>query len=270
MINTYSKEELKQYGIYMILNTITNDFYIGSTIQSFSVRLSRHKSSMNFTKQDSKKPGCVHLVNAVLKYGKENFEFKILRNFVNKKDSKRTKEIIVYLEEKYITNLNPKYNICKKPTKGGCPNLDRKLTDIWKQRIGEKAKLYKHSDNLEQYYKIIEQNKEGSSIYKITKNNEVFIGSVVECVKHFNIDPCSIFNAYNKKYKSTLFDNIEKLKSQKKKIKLYLENEEKIFNSYNECDRFLNRWRGYTSTQIVNNKNVILKYKYELINEDIV
>ena len=37
-----------------------------------------------------------------------------------------------------------------------------------------------------------------------------------------------------------------------------------------ECDKYLNLWRGYTSTQIVNNKNVILSFKYEIINEDIV
>lgn len=75
----------------------------------------------------------------------------------------------------------------------------------------------------------------------------------------------------NQENKSREGWKIELIKTQKKKIELILDNNlSKIFNSFNECDKFLNMWRGYTSTQITNNKSVVLKYKYNLINEDIV
>lgn len=261
MTTKYYEEELKSYGIYKITNTITNDFYIGSTIESFQKRKSKHISDFK-----NKKPNCKKLYNAVLKYGIENFKFDILKSFINKKESKRTKTIITYIEEKYINNLNPTYNICKHPTKGGCPNLGKKLSQEWKNKIGEKSKLYKHiGDN---YIKISKQNKQGSSLYKI---NDAFIGSLIDCSKHYNVDVGTILNTYNKKYKSKTIIKVEKIKNQKKKVLLFLENENNIlFNSYSECDKFLQMWRGYTSTQIVNNKSLILTYRYELINEDIV
>ena len=60
---------------------------------------------------------------------------------------------------------------------------------------------------------------------------------------------------------------IEKLSKQAKTIKLYYENNEiKIFNSFNECDRFLNMWRGYTSEQYNRKKTVLKdKYKFEVL-----
>lgn len=261
MKTNHTKEELKFYGVYKILNIITNDFYIGSTTESFTKRKSKHISDFK-----NKKLNCKKLYNSFLKYSIENHEFVIMKAFKNKKDSKKTKEIITYIEEKYINNLNPKYNISKYPTIGGCPNLGKKLSQEWKNKIGEKSKLYRHLG--ENYIKINEQNKLNSSLYKI--NNE-FIGSLIDCAKYYNVDICTILNVYNKKYNSKKISSVEKIKSQKKKVKLFLENENDIiFNSYSECDKFLQMWRGYTSTQIVNNKSVILNYKYEIINEDIV
>ena len=61
---------------------------------------------------------------------------------------------------------------------------------------------------------------------------------------------------------------VEVIKTQKKKIKVYIENEIKIFKSYSECDKFFNMWRGYTSTLIndkLTSKLIIDKYKYEIV-----
>lgn len=77
-----------------------------------------------------------------------------------------------------------------------------------------------------------------------------------------------MYNYYNKKFNSKVISKIEKLKSQKKKIILIKENFKKEFVSFNECDRFLNMWRGFTSSQVVKNRKVILDYNY--IIEDIV
>ena len=254
-------EELKFYGVYKIVNTVTNDFYIGSTIESFQKRKSKHISDFK-----NKKSNCKKLYNAMSKYNIENFKFIILKSFKNKKDSKKTKKIITYIEEKYINNLNPSYNICKHPTKSGCPNLGKKLSQEWKDKISEKSKLYRHvGDN---YVKVVKQNKQGASLYKI---NDDFIGSLTDCAKYYNVDVGTILNVYNNKYNSKKILSVEKIKSQKKKIMLLLKDGNNIiFNSYSECDKFLLMWRGYTSTQIVNNKSQILTYDYKLINEDIV
>lgn len=61
------------------------------------------------------------LHNAFKKYDISNFKFEILEIIEDK-------SIIRLREEFYIKTLNPKYNICKEPSKGGSPNLGRKLS----------------------------------------------------------------------------------------------------------------------------------------------
>lgn len=271
MTTNHTHSELKYYGIYIIKNIITNDIYIGSTIQSFSARKATHISSYKKYKLDGARAIHPILYRAYEKYNENNFEFIILKSFKNKKDSETTKKIIAYLEERCINQLNPKYNVCLKPTLSGCPNLGRKLSEEWKSNIGEKSKLYRHTgDNLD---KMIKQNKKGSSIYRITDlQDNIFEGSLIECCNHFNTNNNNrVLDFYNKKVKNSIyFKKIEKLKSQSKKLILYVENEEIQFQSYGKCDKYLQMWRGYTSTQIVNNKKTILNFKYLLINEDIV
>lgn len=270
MQTIHSQIDLKHFGIYIIKNTINDNFYIGSTIESFQKRKQKHKKSYERWINGLEKNQIPHLYKAIRKYGIENFEFIIYKKFINKKNTIRTKKIITYIEEKYIESLKPHYNICKKPTKGGCPNLGRKLSNEWKNKIGEKSKLYKHVGSV--YDDKVRQNKEGSSTYKIEDlKGNIFIGNVKECKEYFNVSIRSILDKYkNKNHKSILFKNVEKIKNQKKKIKLFLEKKEIIFDSYGECDKYLNMWRGFTSTQIVNKRKLILNYKYELLNKDIV
>lgn len=260
MQTNHTTQELDYYGIYKITNIINNDFYIGSTIESFKKRKAKHISDIKHGK-----PNCTRLFNAATKYGVNNFKFEIVRPFKNKKDSKRTKEIITYFEERYIRDLKPHYNISLFPTIGGCPNLGRKLSQEWKNKIGEKSKLYKHTGKI--FSKVEKQNKENSSLYIV---NDEFTGSLIECSTHYDVDICTILNVLNQKHKSKKIKNVVKIKNQKKKILLTLNEESILFNSYSECDKFLNMWRGFTSTQVVNNKKHILNYSYKIINEDIV
>ncbi len=37
------------------------------------------------------------------------------------------------------------------------------------------------------------------------------------------------------------------------------------FYSFGECDRYLEMWKGFTSTQVVNKKDKILNFEYELL-----
>lgn len=69
---------MKIAGIYLILNTINNKVYIGSSINIES-RWYEHKWKLNKNRHGSK-----HLQATWNKYGKENFEFKIIEEILDK------------------------------------------------------------------------------------------------------------------------------------------------------------------------------------------
>lgn len=246
-------------GIYKITNIITKDCYIGSTKEGFYKRFGKHLSSYRNYKEFGKKKIHPILFNAYCKYGIDNFIFEIIE-IVEDLDQ------IQIREQFYIQSLNSKYNLCKIPTKGGCPNLNRKLSINWKNNIREKSKLYKHSCN-ENLEKVTINNKLGSSLYKIVTKNEEFTGSLKDCANKFKVDPSSILNWYKDKHSCSFNYQIFKVKSQKKKIKIFFEKEILIFNSFNDCDKYLNKWRGYTSTMTLRKDILCEKYLYEIIDD---
>lgn len=84
-------------GVYEIKNTINNNCYIGSSC-NLHVRILNHKGMLKNNKHHS-----IILQRAYNKYGKDNFEFNILQTC-------NCNEVI-QLEQKYIDELKPKYNI---------------------------------------------------------------------------------------------------------------------------------------------------------------
>lgn len=263
MKSEIDQEVLRKWGVYQITNLINGDFYIGSTTESFKKRIFyKHISDYYLWLNDeTKRAICPILYKAFKKYGIENFKVEILICFNRKKDSKTNKKIVTYLEGKLVRKLKAHYNICKFPELGGCPNLGRKLDSEWKQKISEKSKLYKHSNNEKVYNDKKQQNKDLSSIYSVEKENIIFQGSAIECCNFLNVKRAMFYRLKNiEKYK------IQKIKSQKQSIKLIDDDKKEIvFNSFGECDKFLKMWRGFTSTQVVNKKEKILNHNYELL-----
>ncbi len=98
-INKFSKDKA---GIYLILNKVTLDYYIGSAATSrFYSRFHKHLISL---------VGSKIVKNAVRKYGIDNFAFIILELFpekVNKDNNKR----LLNIEDFYLKSLLPNYNI---------------------------------------------------------------------------------------------------------------------------------------------------------------
>lgn len=98
-LNEYSKNKA---GIYLILNKITLDYYIGSAATSkFYSRFYKHLISL---------VGSKIVKNAVRKYGINNFSFVILELFpeeVNKENNKS----LLNIEDFYLKSLLPNYNI---------------------------------------------------------------------------------------------------------------------------------------------------------------
>jgi len=89
-------------GIYLILNKVTLDYYIGSASTGrFHARFSNHLFNFNGSKV---------VKNAVKKYGLSSFAFMVLELFpdiVNKENNKK----LLDLEDFYLKSLLPNYNI---------------------------------------------------------------------------------------------------------------------------------------------------------------
>jgi group I intron endonuclease len=89
-------------GIYMIVNKITKDYYIGSAATNkFYARFSNHLIYFR---------GSKIVKSAVKKYGLENFAFIILDLYSNIVTKENNKELLD-LEDRYLKLLLPNYNI---------------------------------------------------------------------------------------------------------------------------------------------------------------
>ena len=87
---------MKISGIYKITNTVTNDFYIGSS-KNVKLRWANHKYPSTWNKCPSNP-----MYLDIQKYGLDNFEFQILAE-VEADSLKET-------EQKFIEMLKPTYN----------------------------------------------------------------------------------------------------------------------------------------------------------------
>lgn len=81
-------------GVYKITNTITGDFYIGSS-KDIKLRWANHKSPSQWKRSPN-----VKLYQAFIKYGLNNFTFDIIEETNNLKER----------EQYWIEQLKPTYN----------------------------------------------------------------------------------------------------------------------------------------------------------------
>jgi group I intron endonuclease len=89
-------------GVYMILNLVTGDIYIGSAITG-KMPNRFHKHLFGFS-------GNQILAAAVQKYGLSNFAFIVLETLPNVVSKEENKDLLT-LEDKYLNTLKPIYNI---------------------------------------------------------------------------------------------------------------------------------------------------------------
>lgn len=109
-------------GVYMIINKITKDYYVGSaSTNRFYARFSNHLIHCRGSK-------IVKL--AVNKYGLENFAFVILDLYPNVVTKENNVELLS-LEDKYLKLLVPNYNIL---TEAGS-SFGYKHTEISRQKM---------------------------------------------------------------------------------------------------------------------------------------
>lgn len=117
-------------GIYRIINTLDNKYYIGSSINIYK-RWSRHIRDLNKNKHHS-----VKLQRAWNKYGKQRFIFEILETCEPIKDT------ILLIEQKYL-DLHPYYNCLYFSRNSlGYKHTEESLTKMSEVRMGNKNCRY--------------------------------------------------------------------------------------------------------------------------------
>jgi group I intron endonuclease len=135
---TYLCKTCKHGIVYKITNTLTGDFYIGSSTNLYK----RYYTHVNHMKKG--KMSCILLNRAAKKYGEENFSFEIL--------VKCPPEYVLKLEQWFISNLNPKYNVAK--IAGSNLGIKRteevklKKSDSQKENWKDEAYRTKHLESL--------------------------------------------------------------------------------------------------------------------------
>ena len=118
--------EMKISGVYKIVNTITGDFYIGSS-KNIKQRWRRHKSLSSWKKCPNNP-----MYLDMQKYGLDYFEFEILKEA----EPDKLKEA----EQQFIEKLKPTYN-----------NYRAKGFDV--ERYKEYNKKYQKSDKYKESHK---------------------------------------------------------------------------------------------------------------------
>lgn len=130
---------MKISGVYKITNTITNDFYIGSS-KNIKHRWTDHKCPSRWSEYPNSP-----LYKDMQKYGVDKFDFQVLASV----DPEQLKEV----EQQFIEMLKPTYNSVR--AKG----LDKK----------EYTKKYQQSDKykeyMKNYYKTNDTQREKKNFY---------------------------------------------------------------------------------------------------------
>ena len=158
-INDEIRKELKnKSAIYIIINKISRNYYIGSAqTNNIYTRFRNHLLTNN--KKGSK---IVH--KAVAKYGINNFIFAILEYYPYKVDRYNNEELLA-METSYIGLLLPKYNIMTEAGqffgyKNNNYNLNNKLNLINLSLSKERKELLKTiKDKHNEELKLIQHNK---------------------------------------------------------------------------------------------------------------
>ena len=124
------RDQKEKTGVYCLVNLTNGHIYIGSSI-NLAVRM---RNYLNTTFLKNKRNKNMPIIQALLKYGQDNFAVLIVE-FVEV-------EILPLRETHYITQLLPYYNVLKQ----GYSSIGYKHTEETKKLLSELATNRKHSD----------------------------------------------------------------------------------------------------------------------------
>ena len=239
-------------GVYCLRNNINYKMYIGSS-KNVRARMQKHRSNW---KPDTVSSCAGIMGNVIKKYRWEDFSFEVLIYSDN----------YLLIESNLIKFLNPEYNTATMNFEKLQPNIGKKFDTEWKSKLGKSTK---HNPEVKQ--KLTRINKQNACKIRFTKEGEIIeFNSWIQAGTHFNLKNPKCASGYftktkTKKGYSWKGWQIERLKAQRKKVKLSNNTEEINFNSASECDNYLDLWRGATSNAIRNNQGILHNYKVEYI-----
>lgn len=203
-------------GVYQIKNLINGKLYVGSAV-NFKLRFNKHKSQLRLNNHDN-----IKLQNSFNNHSENNFVFEILATC--------PPEYCIKLEQWFIDNLKPEYNILKiagsslgykhsNETKQRLKNKfiseetknkislshkGKKLSLEHKEKISRKSKLYKHS--LETRSKLSVWCKKPIIQYDLNDNFIKEWDCIITASKELSINRCCISNVcYNKQKRAGQF-----------------------------------------------------------------
>ena len=181
------KPTLYKTGVYEIVNIITSERYIGSasrigkssSLSGFYVRFEKHKNYLqNNTHYNT------HLQRAWNKQGESNFKFNILVTC--------PKEYCIKLEQWFIDNLKPEYNIRLKADS----NIGIKFSDEHKKKLSESIKTALSNKKERRLSKNTILNESQVKIIKYRLENKESIRSIA---KDFPVTHNTIYKIKNNK-----------------------------------------------------------------------
>lgn len=111
-------------GIYKIINVITGDYYVGSSLNLCN----RYKNHINKLNKQNHRNNILN--RAWKKYGAEAFVFVVIQG------TNLQHEELRILEQKYLDTLKPVYNISKR---ANCPYMGKDHFDKMKKAVSEKC-----------------------------------------------------------------------------------------------------------------------------------
>lgn len=135
-------------GIYLIRNILNGKVYIGKSVNIYA-RVKRHISSLTLAKKHEENQ---HLINAWLKYGKENFSYCVVE--VCKQEQLKERELFWMT---YYGAINPKlgYNKRLDSSGGMIPHKEtiKKLSDAQNKRFSDPKERLKVSKRSKKFWK---------------------------------------------------------------------------------------------------------------------
>ena len=167
--------------VYKITNKITGDFYIGSTIR-FEKRRCQWRDFSSNTDSAVKK--------AILKYGRENFDFEPIEIF----SEDTPKKEISKKELEYIHKLKPTYNTLGKPRP---PSTRKKLSEAIKGRKNPESGP-KISAALRERHKTIPQTNAGHLKDVLIVETQEVIHGVKAVAEKLGVHPATVTRAFKR------------------------------------------------------------------------
>ena len=282
------KDQKGKTGVYCLVNLINGHIYIGSSV-NLAVRMSNY---LNTTYLKNRKNNNMPIIQALLKYGQENFAILIVEYVDIENLSVR--------ETFYITHFLPYYNVLKQ----GYSSLGYKHTEatkkllselaqnkvhsektkslISKALVGENNPFYNKSHSMDAKLRMIEANSAYPVyIYNSFKKLLVIFPSVKTLANLINSNHATIVSYIKNKtlfrgewYFSNLpFDLIDvplisNWCSAKDLITEIIDNShiKKAIFVYNSNKEFIRKFEGVTHAQKELNINHVIIKKYALLN----